>query len=300
MKSVAFFILCRGRYGAADIPRTLVSEDEAEPIHSAISRKEAWTVESVRRIRAEAEKRMKEGPWTVTAERPVGIIRSPIPRLFQRSAVLVAEPGQSLRSFRAERRPGKPEPVFSQQGGPHRDGDAVFTLGAAAFFLDEPRYGERAARMIHAWFLNPKTRMNPHLQYGQVIRGVTSGGSGILDGRSFLRAIQGMEFLAQTRTWNLQEQAGVRKWFEEYLRWLTTSDDALDEKHSGNNHASWWAAQTAAVASFVDNSAAQQMVFKYYEITFSLARSGRTAPRPEKKAARARSRSRRSTWRHSR
>jgi hypothetical protein len=52
---------------------TLVSEDEAEPIHSAIVRKEAWTQDSVRRLRADADRRMKEGPWTVTSDRPKGI-----------------------------------------------------------------------------------------------------------------------------------------------------------------------------------------------------------------------------------
>ena len=52
---------------------TLVSEDEAEPIHSAIVRKEAWTQDAVRRLRAEADKRLKEGPWTVTSERPKGV-----------------------------------------------------------------------------------------------------------------------------------------------------------------------------------------------------------------------------------
>src|SRR6476659_6008951 len=55
---------------AADIPMTLVSDNEAEPIHSAIVRREAWTLDSVRRLRIEAEKRMKEGPWTVTSDRP--------------------------------------------------------------------------------------------------------------------------------------------------------------------------------------------------------------------------------------
>src|SRR5215471_2621750 len=52
---------------------SLVSDAEAEPIHSAIVRKEAWTQDAVRRLRAEAERRMKEGPWTVTSDRPKGI-----------------------------------------------------------------------------------------------------------------------------------------------------------------------------------------------------------------------------------
>src|SRR4051794_10895668 len=63
--------------GAADVPRTLVTENEVDPIHSAIIRKEAWTLEPVRRLRAEADKRLKEGPWTVTTERPQGIELDP-------------------------------------------------------------------------------------------------------------------------------------------------------------------------------------------------------------------------------
>ena len=34
---------------------TLVSEDEAEPIHSAIVRKEAWKLDPVRGLRADAD-----------------------------------------------------------------------------------------------------------------------------------------------------------------------------------------------------------------------------------------------------
>ena len=37
---------------------TLVSDSEAEALHSAIVRKEAWTLDSVRRLRADAERRL--------------------------------------------------------------------------------------------------------------------------------------------------------------------------------------------------------------------------------------------------
>src|SRR4051812_42259858 len=75
---IAFlFILPVVCIAAADMPRTLVSEDEAEPIHSAIIRKESWTLDPVRRLRAEAEKRLKDGPWTVALERPSGVSIDP-------------------------------------------------------------------------------------------------------------------------------------------------------------------------------------------------------------------------------
>jgi len=75
----------------------------------------------------------------------------------------------------------------------------------------------------------------------------------------------------------------VRKWFEEYLHWLTRSDNGLDEKRAGNNHASWWTAQVAAVASFVENRAAMQAAFDYYRdhIFPSQIRADGSAPREE-------------------
>jgi len=34
--------------------------------------------------------------------------------------------------------------------------------------------------------------------------------------------------------------SGVRDWFKDYLQWMTHSQKGLDEKKSGNNHATWW------------------------------------------------------------
>jgi hypothetical protein len=162
--------------------------------------------------------------------------------------------------------------------------EAVFTLGTAAYLLDEPRYAQRAARDIQTWFINPKTRMNPHMEYGQAIRNVNNGrGAGILDGRVFIRAIQGMEFLALSGMWDARDQLAVRKWFDEYLHWLTHSKNAEDEKRAGNNHSSWWTAQTAAVASFVENQAEQQAAFTFYreQIFPRQIKADGSAPREE-------------------
>jgi hypothetical protein len=98
-----------------------------------------------------------------------------------------------------------------------------------------------------------------------------------------IRAIQGMEFLAQTGLWDVKEQAVVHRWFEDYLHWLTTSNNGIDEKRSGNNHASWWTAQVAAVATFVRDRREQQTAFDYYRerIFPRQIRSDGSAPREE-------------------
>jgi Alginate lyase len=259
---VALFLAAT--FTQADIPMTLVSEDEAEPIHSAIIRKEAWTQDPVRRLRADADKRMKDGPWSVTSDRPKGVDLDPH-EYYCEAAYYWPNPENPNGPYL--RKDGQPNParIVANQTALTAMSDAIFSLGVASFLLDNPAYGKRAAVLIHTWFLNPKTRMNPDLDYAQSIPGVNNGrGSGVVDGRFLVRAIQGMEFLEQTSNWDAKDQAAVHKWFEDYLRWLLSSDNAGDERRSGNNHSSWWAAQVAAAGSFVGDSKAQQLAFDFY------------------------------------
>jgi len=252
---------------------TLLSEDEAEPIHSAIIRQEPWTLDAVRRLRAEADKRLREGPWSVTSDRPVDANLDP-------------------HDFYGEAPFWWPDPANPAAPWVHREGqinpnrsvadkialdatcDSIFTLGAASFFLDDPRYGRHAAQLINAWFLNPKTRMNPNLEYAEAIRGLNEARGGALVGRVFIRAVQGMEFLAQSGQWDAKDAAATHKWFEEYLRWLTRSRTGSDEKNSGNYRASWWTAQVAAIATFVDDKATGQMAFSHYRDSIAARQIG--------------------------
>ncbi|HUB77719.1 MAG TPA: alginate lyase family protein [Bryobacteraceae bacterium] len=248
----------------ADIPMTLVSEDEAEPIHSAIIRKEAWTQDPVRRLRADADRRMKEGPWSVVTDRPKGVDID-VHEYYTEAPYYWLNPDNPTGPYLREDGHSNPARIVANQTAMNAMGNAVFSLGVASFLLDNPAYGKRAAAVIHTWFVNPRTRMNPDLDYAQSIPGVNNGrGSGVVDGRDLIRAIQGMEFLEQTNDWSVRDQAAVHRWFEEYLRWLLTSRNATDEQKSGNNHASWWAAEVAAVGSFLDDPKAQQLAFNFY------------------------------------
>jgi hypothetical protein len=260
---VALFLAAT--FSQADIPMTLVSEDEAEPIHSAVIRKEAWTQDPVRRLRADADRRMKEGPWSVTADRPKGVDVDPH-EYYSEAAYYWPNPDNPSGPYLREDGHSNPARIVANQAALNAMCDAVFSLGVASFLLDNPAYGRRAAAILNTWFLNPKTKMNPDLDYAQSIPGVNNGrGSGVVDGRGFVRAIQGMEFLEQTGSWDAKDQAAVHKWFEDYLRWLLTSKNGIDEQKSGNNHASWWAAEVAAVGSFVDDAKAQQSAFSFYK-----------------------------------
>lgn len=283
MRTTAILLLAALSVQAAGIPMTIVSEDEAEPIRSAILRKESWTQDDVRRLRAAAELRMKEGPWSVTTDRPKGV-ELDLHDYYSEAPYWWPDPENPGGPF--VRRDGQVNPArfTANRNALAAMCETVFTLGTAAYLLDDSRYAQRAARVINTWFVNPKLRMNPSLEYAQAIPGANTGrGGGILDGRSFIRAIQGMEFLAQTGAWDAKDQAAVRRWFDEYLRWLTHSKAAEEEKASGNNHASWWTAQVAAVATYLDDQPTAQMAFGYYRdrIFPRQIRTDGSAPREE-------------------
>jgi Alginate lyase len=249
---------------AVPAPMTIVSDDEADPLRSAIARKEAWTLEAARRLRSDADRRMTLGPWSVTSDRPAGVALDPHD-YYSDAPYYWPNPDDPSGPYVLRDGHLNPERFSANRNSLTQLCDTVFALGTAAYLFDDNRYAQRAARLIQTWFLNPKTRMNPNLEYAGAIRGLNDGRpSGILEGRVFIRAIQGMEFLARTGSWDTKDQEAVSKWFQEYLQWLTQSKYGLEEKASGNDQASWWTAQVAAVATFVGNDTIVKMAFSHY------------------------------------
>lgn len=134
--------------------------------------------------------------------------------------------------------------------------DAVETLGLAYFFTGEERYAEHAAELLRVWFLDAATRMNPHLEYGQAIPGVTDGrGIGIIDTRGLAEVVDAIGMIAPSVHWTEADQRGMRAWFRAYLDWLVNSEKGRDEREYFNNHGTWWDVQATAMALFVGDSA---------------------------------------------
>ena len=135
-------------------------------------------------------------------------------------------------------------------------GANVSTLALAWYFTGDDRYAARAAEQIRAWFLNPATKMNPHLRFSQLVRGNNAErGSGIIDTRWFIEVTDAVGLLRGSRSWTAADEREVKDWFAQYLGWLQTSPNGQHEQAARNNHGSWFAAQTAAYALFVGDTA---------------------------------------------
>ena len=128
---------------------------------------------------------------------------------------------------------------------------AVKTLALASYLTDNSAYGKKAAEFLRTWFINPSTRMNPHLNYGQRIPGRTEGRDiGIIETRNLGDITDAVGLLEQSNVWSKKDQKGMEKWMAQYLDWLLNSEHGKGEARQRNNHGTWYDVQVAALALF--------------------------------------------------
>jgi hypothetical protein len=129
-------------------------------------------------------------------------------------------------------------------------------LTAAYTVTKERKYAKAAGRHTRAWFLSRSTRMTPALRYAQAIHGrVTGRGTGIIDTIHFVEVARALERLDGAPGWSRDEAAATRRWFADYLEWLTTDQYGKDERDATNNHATCWVMQVAAFSHLTGNGA---------------------------------------------
>src|SRR5215472_1535621 len=130
----------------------------------------------------------------------------------------------------------------------------VPALAAAWKVTGDKKYAAHATLHLRAWFLDPKTSMNPNLEYAQAIHGVTRGrGTGIIDTLHLVEVARAIPFIETSGALFRDEAAGVRRWFADYLNWMTTSKNGIEEREAKNNHGTCWVLQVAEFASYTGN-----------------------------------------------
>jgi hypothetical protein len=256
-------LLAAPALSATDGPCILLNAAQARRIRDALKSDSALGPGAAL-VRKNADAALKAGPWSVTAHRPENVAAGPND-YYSEGPYWWPDPknpkGPYIRKD-GERNPGR---FMGNRTDLGNMCTAVLALGMGACFLGDKSCAEHASLILSTWCVDPKTRMNPNLEYGQAVRGINTGrGTGIIDTVSLIHTAQGVALLEQDRMLDGKIAEGVRQWFADYLKWMTTSEKGLDEKKSGNNHATWWTAQVAAYATLVGDHAAKTMAWDHY------------------------------------
>ncbi len=209
---------------------------------------------------------MNDGPWSVTFHRPKGGLTEAGPNdFFSEGPYWWPDPNKPGGPY--IRRDGEvnPDRFIENDRDLSRMSEAVLSLGMAAYFLKDRAAASRAWEFVRVWFDEPKTRMNPNLEYGQAIRGVTTGrGIGIIDTRPLIWCVQGLALL-EAAAGRTELTKRTQAWFAEYLDWLVNSKKGKDEAANGNNHSTWWAAQVAAYARYAGDEEKEKIAYDFLE-----------------------------------
>ena len=139
----------------------------------------------------------------------------------------------------------------------------VWILGLAYYFTENEAYAKKAISMMETWFLNPKTLMNPHLEFAQSVPGNSKKRrSGILDGRSIVKFVpDAIQLISTSKYWNSIYKTKMNTWLSSYLFWLTKSELGIKGSMQTNNHGSWYKYQVATLAYYLgDRELVKKMV----------------------------------------
>jgi hypothetical protein len=139
---------------------------------------------------------------------------------------------------------------------------SAVTLALAGYLQSNEAFLAVAAEIIRTWFLDSKTAMNPNLQYAAIKPPPFNGtGSGIIWSSNrwnseMTDAVALLTAAASTGTvggWDATDALAWHKWNVQYLNWLLTSENGAVEARATNNHHTWLAVESIALALTVEN-----------------------------------------------
>jgi hypothetical protein len=132
--------------------------------------------------------------------------------------------------------------------------DDVIMLSLAGAAFEEPRYTAHAAHLVRCWFLDPRTRMSPHLRFGQIVRGRHGDenlGSGVLDLACLAALLDAVRLIEAAGQMDATDRRAFRNWLRAYLDWLHASPQGRQECRAHNNHGTYFDLQALAIGAFL-------------------------------------------------
>ncbi|KGB74556.1 hypothetical protein CNBG_0394 [Cryptococcus deuterogattii R265] len=130
--------------------------------------------------------------------------------------------------------------------------NSVYLSAMAYLHTNDSQYTTHINHALHTFFINNDTRMNPNLNYAQVIRGPgdqMGRHTGVLDLACMAKIVSGVQVMRSIKPaeWQQETETGIMQWASEQLNWLYTSEQGLGELNATNNHGTFAVNQVCAL-----------------------------------------------------
>jgi len=131
----------------------------------------------------------------------------------------------------------------------------VKILSVAYYYTGDTVYANKTSELLRTWFINNDTRMNPSLQYSEVITGKNNGTrSGIIAANYFPMVLDAIRLIEDSPAWSNDDEKAIEIWFNDYLEWLLHSNFGNKESKQLNNHGTWFDVQASSIAMFLNRT----------------------------------------------
>lgn len=141
--------------------------------------------------------------------------------------------------------------------------NTVRHLALAWFYLRDPRCAEHAVALLRAWFIDPDTRMNPHLRFAQAIPGRCEGrGIGLIDTAQLPMMLEAIELLTDAPAGSDAHRDELAQWVEALLDWMLASSHGQAERVHPNNHGTFYDVQVVRYAMFTGRTVVAREVLE--------------------------------------
>lgn len=220
------------------------------------------------RIMEKAAKYLREEPVTVTAshcERSAGGKHD----FFSEGDYWWPDPNNPNGPYIQRDGMSNPDNFVEHRQAMIRLSEIVATMASAYILTGDDKYVRHAVKHLQAWFVDPETKMNPNLLYGQAIKGRATGRStGVIDTIHLVEVARGAAIVSKSPAFPTKDFEEVKAWFREYLHWLTTHPYGTEERAAKNNHGVCWAMQAAAFAQLVGDQEQLAAIRKQFKTVF--------------------------------
>ncbi len=141
--------------------------------------------------------------------------------------------------------------------------DDAITTALAWRVSGDFRFAEHTARLIRRWFLDPDTKMSPHLSYAQLRPDDEADlGFGIIEMTNVHFFLDAVRLARIAGALDENEDAALREWLNNYLDWIRTSPEGASESRARNSRGTCFDLQVAAIGAYLGDFTQVSLSFR--------------------------------------